>query len=158
MENYNEQSVKQVDRFLRKVLQKFPSVEDPVLLTDIHLLASPESGDLMAFDDDDVEISRCVVEEWIDNKSEQFYPDAALLLRSRLNTMVNEIENVGLLKPFSFVLENEDKEHVAELYVCDDDINIIGGDIMEGWDKDLDSFLDKLMGKFKKRNSANVFI
>lgn len=147
MENYNEQSVKQVDRFLRKVLQKFPSVEDPVLLTDIHLLASPESGDLMAFDDDDVEISRCVVEEWIDNKSEQFYPDAALLLRSRLNTMVNEIENVGLLKPFSFVLENEDKEHVAELYVCDDDINIIGGDIMEGWDKDLDSFLDKLMGE-----------
>lgn len=147
MENYNEQSVKQVDRFLRKVLQKFPSVEDPVLLTDIHLLASPESGDLMAFDDDDVEISRCVVEEWIDNKSERFYPDAALLLRSRLNTMVNEIENVGLLKPFSFVLENEDKEHVAELYVCDDDINIIGGDIMEGWDKDLDSFLDKLMGE-----------
>ncbi len=145
MENYNEQSVKQVDRFLRKVLQKFPSVEDPVLLTDIHLLASPESGDLMAFDDDDVEISRCVVEEWIDNKSEQFYPDAALLLRSRLNTMANEIENVGLLKPFSFVLENEDKEHVAELYVCGDDINIIGGDIMEGWDKDLDSFLDKLM-------------
>ena len=54
-------------------------------------------------------------------------------------------DNLCLLKPYSFVLENEDKEHVAELYVADDDISIIGGDIMQGWDKDLDEFFDKLM-------------
>ena len=29
-------------------------------MTDIHLRASQDSGDLMAFDDDDNEISRCV--------------------------------------------------------------------------------------------------
>ena len=52
---------------------------------------------------------------------------------------------MGLLKPFSFVLENDDKEHVAELFVSDDDINILGGDIMDGWDKDLDKFFDELM-------------
>lgn len=145
MENNKEQSLKQVDRFLRKVIQKFPPVEEPVLLTDVHLRISQESGDLMAFDDDDVEISRCVVEEWIDNKSETFYVDSASLLRNRLNTMSDEIDNVGILKPFSFVLENDEKEHVAELYICDDDINIIGGDIMDGWDKELDSFLDEIM-------------
>ncbi len=145
MENNKEQSLKQVDRFLRKVIQKFPPVEEPVLLTDVHLRISQESGDLMAFDDDDVEISRCVVEEWIDNKSETFYVDSASLLRNRLNAMSDEIDNVGILKPFSFVLENDEKEHVAELYICDDDINIIGGDIMDGWDKELDSFLDEIM-------------
>ncbi len=147
MENNKEQSLKQIDRFLRKVIQKFPPVDEPVLLTDVHLRVFPESGDLMAFDDDDVEISRCVVEEWIDNKSETFYIDSASLLRNRLNAMSDDIDNAGILKPFSFVLENDEKEHVAELYISDDDINIIGGDIMDGWDKDLDSFLEKIMNE-----------
>ena len=145
MESFNEQSVQQVDRFLRKVMQKFPSTEEPTLITDIHLRISPESGDLMGFDDEDNEISRCVVEEWIDNKNEDFYASAASLLRNRLNALSADVDEIGILKPFSFVLENDDKEHVAELYVSDDDINIIGGDIMDGWDKDLDSFLESLM-------------
>ena len=49
------------------------------------------------------------------------------------------------MKPYSFVLENDDKETVAELYVADDDTIIIGGDLMEGLDKDLDNFFDSLM-------------
>ena len=49
------------------------------------------------------------------------------------------------MKPYSFVLENEDKETIAELYVADDDTVIIGGDIMPGLDKDLDNFLKHLM-------------
>lgn len=147
MENFNEQSVQQVDRFLRKVAQKFTSSEEPSVITDIHVRISPESGDLMAFDDDDNEITRCVVEEWIDNKDEDFYSAAASLLRNRIKAMSAEIDNLCLLKPFSFVLENDDREHVAELYVADDDINIIGGDIMDGWDEDLDTFFDKLMAE-----------
>ena len=115
------------------------------MITDIHLRISPESGDLMAFDDDENEVTRCVIEEWIDCKYENFYDSAALLLRNRIFAMSEEIDKLCLLKPYSFVLENEDKEHVAELYVVDDDLNIIGGDIMEGWDKDLDAFLNKLM-------------
>lgn len=147
MENFKEQSVQTVDRFLRKVTQKFTSAEEPSTITDIHVRISPDSGDLMAFDDDDNEITRCVVEEWIENKDENFYTVAASLLRSRLKAMSMEIDNLCLLKPYSFVLENDDKEHVAELYVADDDINIIGGDIMDGWDKDLDNFFDKLMAE-----------
>lgn len=145
MENFNEQSVQQVDRFLKKVIQKFISDDEPSVITDIHLRISPESGDLMAYDDEENEITRCVVEEWINNQSETFYDAAAALLRNRTKALSSEIDQMCLLKPYSFVLENEDKEHIAELYVSDDDINIIGGDIMEGWDKDLDDFFEKLM-------------
>ena len=99
----------------------------------------------MAFDDEDKEITRSVVEEWIECRDDNFYDVAVGLLRERLNTMAAEIDRMGLLKPFSFVLENDDKEHVAELFVSDDDINILGGDIMDGWDKDLDKFFDELM-------------
>lgn len=145
MENFKEQSIQGIDRFLKKVVQKFTSTKEPTMITDIHLRISPESGDLMAFDDDENEVTRCVIEEWIDYKYENFYDSAALLLRNRIFAMSEEIDKLCLLKPYSFVLENEDKEHVAELYVVDDDLNIIGGDIMEGWDKDLDAFLNKLM-------------
>ena len=61
--------------------------------------------------------------------------------------MKDIIENMGILKPYNFVLEDDDKENIAELYVADDDTIIIGGDIMEGLDKDLDSFLEKLLNE-----------
>ena len=145
MGNFNAQSIQQIDRFLKKGTQKFISDEEPSVITDIHLRVSQDSGDLMAFDDDDKEISRCVIEEWIENKDDNFYENVITVLRARINYMSDIADNLCLLKPYSFVLENEDKEHVAELYVADDDISIIGGDIMQGWDKDLDEFFDKLM-------------
>ena len=52
---------------------------------------------------------------------------------------------MSILKPFSFVLENDDKESVAELYLVDDETVIIDPDLMEGLDEDLDAFLEKLL-------------
>ena len=49
------------------------------------------------------------------------------------------------MKPYSFVLQNEDKEDLAELYLADDDTVILGGDLMEGLEKDLDDFLNHLL-------------
>ena len=122
-----------------------PASEDTSLLTDIYLLVSQESGELIAFDDNDQEITRCVVEQWIDNKDENFYEEVTALLRKELHRLHDVVDNLGIMKPYSFVLENDDKETVAELYVADDDTIIIGGDLMEGLDKDLDSFFDSLM-------------
>ena len=52
---------------------------------------------------------------------------------------------LGIIKPYSFVLENDEKESVAELFVADDDTIIIGGDLMQGLDQDLDAFFKDLM-------------
>ena len=145
----NEQTQQQIERAIRKIAQKFPSDEDTSILTDIHLRASQDSGELLAFDDDDKEITRCVVEEWIDNKDDNFYQEITTLLRNILKRMRNTVDNLGILKPFSLVLENDDKESIAELYVADDDTIIIDGELMEGLDKDLDSFFDKLMKEDK---------
>ncbi len=141
----NEQTQQQIERAIRKIAQKFPNDEDTSILTDIPLRASQDSGELLAFDDDDNEITRCVVEEWIDNKDEKFYQDITTILRNILKRMHDTVDNLGILKPYSFTLENDDRENVAELYVADDDTIIIDGDLMEGLDKELDSFFDKLM-------------
>ena len=49
------------------------------------------------------------------------------------------------MKPFTFVLENDEKETVEELYIVDDDLVIIDDDMMQDLDKDLDEFLDNLL-------------
>ena len=59
----NEQTLQQIERAIRKVADKFPPVEEPTVLTDIHLRVNQETGELLAFDDDDNEITRCVVEQ-----------------------------------------------------------------------------------------------
>ena len=140
-----EQTKQQIERFLKKIAQKFPTTEAPTTMTDIHLRVSQFSGDLMAFNDEGEEITRCVVEEWIDNKDEKFYHHITPLLRDVLRANQATIDNMGILKPFSIVLQNEEKEDLSELYLADDDTIIIGGDLMEGLNEDLDSFLTDLL-------------
>ena len=142
-----EQTILQVERFIKKVAQKFPTVEESEasLLTDIHIRVSQDSGEMLAFDDDDVEITRCVVEQWIDCKDENFYDEIADCLRGLLRKNAEIIDNLGLLKPYSFVLEDEYKQHLGELYLADDDSIILGGDLMQNLDQDLDGFLDELL-------------
>ena len=69
----SEQTTQQIERFLKKIAQKFPASDDASLVTDIHVRVVQESGEMMAFDDDDNEITRCVVEQWIGNNDEDFY-------------------------------------------------------------------------------------
>ena len=143
-----EQTIMQVERFIRKVAQKFPAPEsddETSQMTDIHVRVSQDSGELLAFDDDDNEITRCVVEQWIENKDEDFYDEVAKLLRDVLRKQADIIDHLGILKAYSFVLEDDDKEHIGELYLADDDTIIVGGDLMENLDNDLDNFLNDLL-------------
>lgn len=139
-----EQTIQQIERAIRKIAQKFPANEETSILTDIHLRASQDSGELLAFDDEEQEINRCVIEQWIDNKDENFYDSVTIILRNELKRNNKIVDNMGILKPYNFVLEDDDKEPIAELYLADDDTVIIGGDLMTGLDEDLDAFLDDL--------------
>ena len=141
----SEQTTQQIERFLKKIAQKIPPIHDVPALTDILVLVSQELGEMLAFDDDDNEITRCVVEQWIGNNDEDFYDSVERILNNTMNASAKLIENLGILKPYSFVLENDDKENIAELFIADDDTVIIGKDLMEGLDKDLDSFLNELL-------------
>jgi len=140
-----EQTRQQIERAIRKVAEKFPTAEEATQLTDIHLRVSQDTGEMIAFDDEDKEITRCVVEQWIDNKDDNFFKDVADSLRNVLNKQKELIEKMSILKPYSFVLEDDDKETIEDLYLVDDDIVIINEDLMADLDKDLDQFLDKLL-------------
>ena len=140
----NEVTIQAIERFIKKVALKYPEQEEPTVMTDIHVRVNTENGDLMAFDDDENEITRCVVEEWIENKDNNIYEHITNILRKELAKSKDIIENFSIIKPYSFVLEDEDRENISELYVVDDDTIIIGGDLMEGLDQDLDNFFNNL--------------
>lgn len=146
MEKATEQTTQQIERFLKKIAQKFPPCEDSSVVTDIHVRVSQGSGDMLAFDDDDNEVTRCVVEQWINNNDEDFYNGVEQTLISTFSALSTIADSLGILKPYSFVLENDDKDTIAELYIADDDTVIIGKDLMEGLDSDLNLFLEKLLG------------
>lgn len=146
MEKATEQTTQQIERFLKKIAQKFPPREDTSIVTDIHVRVSQGSGEMLAFDDDDNEVTRCVVEQWINNNDEDFYNGVELTLISTFSALSTIADSLGILKPYSFVLENDDKDTIAELYIADDDTVIIGKDLMEGLDSDLNLFLEKLLG------------
>ena len=140
-----EQTLQQIERAIRKIADKFPQNVETDILTDIHIRVSQDTGELMALDDDDNEITRCVIEQWIENKDDRFYEEAEATIRSVLNKQKETIEQMAIMKPFSFVLEDDDREHVAELYLVDDETVIIDKELMAGLDKDLDSFLENLL-------------
>lgn len=146
MEKATEQTTQQIERFLKKIAQKFPPREDTSIVTDIHVRVSQGSGEMLAFDDDDNEVTRCVVEQWINNNDEDFYNGVEQTLISTFSALSPIADSLGILKPYSFVLENDDKDTIAELYIADDDTVIIGKDLMEGLDSDLNLFLEKLLG------------
>lgn len=145
MMKVTEQTKIQLERAIRKIAEKFPADADTSLLTDIHLRVTQESGELMAFDDDDNEIMRCIIEQWIDNKDDDFYEQITSIIRKAIEQQKAQIEALGIMKPYSLILEDEEKEPISELYVVDDDMVIIDPDLMEDLDKDLDDFLEKLL-------------
>lgn len=142
---HSQQTVSQVDRAIEKTIAKFTGDSESVVFTDLHFRVIQDSGEMLTFDDDDEEINRCVISDWIGNTDDSFYHHVASLLRKRLNAYTSQIEKMNIAKPFSFILEDDEHETIAELFLADDDTVILGGDLMEGLNSDLDKFFDDLM-------------
>ena len=140
-----EQTLQQIGRAFRKVSEKFPKDQEASVLTDIHIRVVQETGEMLFFDDDDKELNRCVIEQWMDNKDDDFYESVTTILRHAIESDKDLLENLSIVKPYAFVLEDDDREAVAELYVVDDDTVIIDTELMKDLDKDLDDFFENLL-------------
>ena len=143
--NTNEQTLHQIERALKKTAEKFAAIsQEDAVLTDFYLLVRQESGELRVFDDDEHEITRCLVEEWIGNSSEDFYTAIQPVLQAALKRCAPLLEEMSVLRPCSFVLLDDEQQTVAELFLIDDDTMILGQDLMVGLSDDLDAFWQKL--------------
>jgi hypothetical protein len=141
----SQQTIQQIERALRKVIAKFPQDADP-LMTDIHMLVSNYTGEIRTYNDDDEELDRCVVEEWIKSKEEDFYDQVASILRKCIQNLRPEVEKMSILQPFSFVLIDEDHETLQDLVIIDkEETVVLDHQLLEGFEEDLDKFFENLM-------------
>jgi hypothetical protein len=91
-----EQTLQQIGRAFRKVSEKFPKDQEASVLTDIHIRVVQETGEMLFFDDDDKELNRCVIEQWMDNKDDDFYESGTTILRNAIETDKDLLENLSI--------------------------------------------------------------
>ena len=137
----------QIQRALRHVATRFPEGQEPVL-TDISLRVFPHSGEIRFYDDEEQELMRIVIPEWIHgSRDEDFYQKVEPLIREAIGGVREEvIDHMSLLRPFSFVMQDEDGETLTDLYIVDDEETmILSGEIGQGLEDDLNKFFNDLM-------------
>ena len=139
------QTYQQIERAIRRMASNYPADKDAVM-TDIHLQVKPTSGELLAFDDNDEELTRVVVEQWIEAKDDDFYEEAAAQLCHCLDDVRRTIvDKMSVMHPFIFTLVSEDGETLRDLYLVDEDTIILNHSLLEGLEEDLDRFLKDLL-------------
>ena len=100
------------------------------------------------YDDDERELMRIVIPEWIHGSRDvDFYHKVTPILRNAISEVRTEVvDTMSLLRPYTFVMQDEDGETLTDLYIVDDhETVIISGNLLEGVNEDLDSFLEELM-------------
>lgn len=145
----SQTSLSLIEKTIRKAADKYTGPCEQAIVTDIHLQADPGSGELTILDDDDNVLGNAAIEEWGAYEGTDFYKDVEHLLTSILNNMktAGEFDRLTLMKPYSFVLIDEDKESIAELLLMDDDTLLVNDELLKGLDEELDAFLKELLEK-----------
>ena len=132
---------------IQKAVGKYVCGCDQTAVTDIHLQPDQTSGQLTIFNDDDEELANVMIEEWATYDGDDFMENVEPSLKSILCRMkeAGDFEKITILKPYSFVLVDEDNDTVAELLLVDDDSILVDDELLKGLDKELDEFLKNLL-------------
>ena len=145
----SQQSLSIIESAIQKAVGKYLFNCEQTVVTDIHLQPDQTSGQLNIYNDDDEELANVMVEEWATYDGDDFLENIEPGLRSILCRMkdAGDFDKVTILKPYSFVLVDEDKETVTELLLVDDDTMLVNDELLKGLDKELDDFLKELLEK-----------
>ncbi|GAE82484.1 hypothetical protein [Bacteroides reticulotermitis] len=144
----SQQSLSIIETAIQKAVGKYAcNCGEQSAVTDIHLQPNQVSGLFIIFNDEDEELANVMVEEWATYDEDDFVDVIEPILRNTLGRMKNagDFDKLTILKPYSFVLVDEDKETVAELLLLDDDTLLVNDELLKGLDQELDDFLKDLL-------------
>mgnify|MGYP000307345801 FL=1 len=129
-----------LEETIKRAIGKYTCGCEQTIVTDIHLQANQNSGEFFLFDDDDQELANATIEEWMTYENDDFYENIERILSSLLCNMKNQgiFDKLTIMKPFSFVLVDDDKETIAELLLLDDDTLLVNEELLKGLDEELE--------------------
>ena len=142
----SQSSYSLIESSLKKAINKLLQVKEQPIISDIYLQV-PAAGEFVVYDDNDQEFARATIAEWVDCQEDVLIKESQELLTKLLNKQ-NETgvyNQLPLLKPYSFVLVDEEKETIADLLLMDDDTMLLSEGLLQGLDEELDAFLKDLL-------------
>lgn len=142
--NLGKQSQTEILKALKGALGNLPLREgQSTIVSDIYLQPVLGAGELYVFDDEDNNLARVEVSEWVDAVPEDFYA----MVEQQLRPLLEELGKADcvLMKPYSFVLVDDEHETVSELLLVDDDTMLLNDSLLKGLDEELDAFLKQLL-------------
>lgn len=142
----NQSSLSLLEDSLKKAVSKLLQKKEHPIITDIYLQVTI-AGEFVVFDDNDEELSRATIAEWVDCQEDELINEAQQVLTTLLAKQKESgaFDQLPLMKPYSFVLVDEEKETIADLLLMDDDTMIISKGLLQGLDEELDAFLKDLL-------------
>lgn len=145
----SQQSLSSIESAIHKAVSKYICNCEQTDVTDIYLQPDQSSGQLAIYNDDDEELANVVIEEWASYEEDNFIEQVEPTIGSILGKMkeAGNFDKITILKPYSFVLVDEDKETIAELLLVDDDTMLVNDELLKDLDKELDDFLKDLLEK-----------
>lgn len=138
---------KQTQESLRNAIndmaKKYITAET-AMVTDFHIYVNGDNGTLTIYDDDDNSLARVHIKEWENVHDEKLFEK---VLRGELAKMQEDgiFESINIVKPYSFVLVDEDKEAIVDLLYIDDETLILSEDLLKGFDEEMNDFLKHLL-------------
>ncbi len=148
--NHCSESDTLIKACIEKALGKYTTQGNATVITDIYMQPKLGSGELLVLNDDDEILAQALVEEWTHLVAEEFFTKVETALRGVLTELQQskKLDNLSLMKPYSFVLVDEDKETVAELLLIDDvETLLLSDELLKGLDEELNAFLKDLLEK-----------
>lgn len=148
---YNTVQVK-LSELIGEAIEKYKQKEEPGTLTDLYVQLNNASGVVAVYDDEEHllnEVGFPELEELGGNDDKNIFRIVENMLRDVLNQpgMLSQFEELDPLRPFSVLLVDELFEHQAEIYLLEEGNLIIEDSLFKDIDKELDTFLEKLMGE-----------
>lgn len=145
----SQPSLSLLETTIRQAIGKYACGCEQTIVTDIHLQANQGSGEFLLFDDDDNELASAILEEWMTYDGDDFYTSMEHILGNLLNNLKNQgaFDKLTIMKPFSFVLVDDERETITELLLIDDDTLLLNDELLKGLDEELDAFLKELLEK-----------
>ena len=128
---------------IAKMASKYISAEESNV-TDFHIRVNGENGELTILDDDDNTLARVHIIEWEGEHNEEVYEKELQKLLTKMHRE-GAFDSLNIVKPYSFVLTDEDGQSIVDLLIIDDDTLILNDDLLEGFDEEMNSFLKKLL-------------
>ena len=133
---------------IQDALKKYASMEGKSVVTDIYLQPNMQTSELSVFDDDDELLASAAIQEWENANPEEFQSGCEQSLKKVLNQLLSEgaFASLPIMKPYSFVMIDAEKETLAELLMVDDEETmLLNGELLQGLDDELNAFLKDLL-------------